>query len=130
MLTTGEEWTVERTLDEVVVRSDVRLPFQPKGSMLALRGAIRAAVGALVADSAESAMTATYASARRDFVDIENVLFYNVGTSVFGQPTRLVFARVLPVVGDMPHEHRYRSGGSDHVTRSSHVEHPRNAGSV
>jgi len=62
--------------------SDVRLPFEPKGTMKPARDALRKAIRSLtMADG--SWLAAEYVSAQRDFVDVENVLFYNVGPSAF-----------------------------------------------
>lgn len=78
----------------VEVWSSTRLPFEPKGEMLNLRAEIRRAV-AEVAVPRDSALHARYQSSSTELCDIENVLFYNVGTAYFsaGAMPRVVMQR-------------------------------------
>ncbi|HUP86846.1 MAG TPA: hypothetical protein VM143_14405 [Acidimicrobiales bacterium] len=71
--------------DGVEAWSVRRLPFEPKGSMLEFRSALRAALSAL--DTRIGRLRCAYSSASTDFCDAENVLLYNVGMSSFGRLT-------------------------------------------
>lgn len=92
----------------------MRLPFEPTGHSLRFRTALREALSSLVATQREG-LRAEFASISRDFVDAENVLFYNVGAASFARADRFVLAfersGVVPLppngsaVG--PHFHRY-----------------------
>lgn len=67
---------------EVNAWSVLRLPFEPKGSALAFRSALRTAIGSMPASNG-TVLRAKYTSAVHDLVDLENVLLYNVGTYAF-----------------------------------------------
>lgn len=94
-----------------------RLPFEPKGSMLALRTELRSALDGL---SATGSLHAVYSTGSPDFCDAENVLIYNVGPSRFTRlaARRLTFERA-PVVPDCSatlsgpplHHHGYTTSG-------------------
>lgn len=71
----------------VEVWSRARLPFEPKGWLKDLRSEIRAAVGTLDCGS-EQVIHAIFASSTMDLFDVENVLFYNVGTGYFARSAR------------------------------------------
>ena len=62
-----------------------RLPFEPKGSMLDLRSALRSAIRDL---EPVGLIRCAYASPSSDFCDAENVLLYNVGMSAFSHVLR------------------------------------------
>lgn len=107
-----------------------RLPFEPTGWMKQLRGELREAIRSLPIQ-ADAILHATYASSEDRFVDVENVLFYNVGTGCFARVGSLglrferVFAsapkspRVLD--GSTLHHHLYetvaRNGAFHHWER-------------
>lgn len=55
-----------------------RLPYEPRGWLLAFRNELRAALARLCCEPGEL-LVAVYASAHEAFFDVENVLFYNVG---------------------------------------------------
>jgi len=101
--------------DSVELWSDVRLPFEPKGTMKQARDALRKAVRSLVVDDGHW-LAADYVSAQLAFVDLENVLFYNVGTSVFsalvapGLTARRIYhePRLSPTRCEYPHYQRYK----------------------
>lgn len=64
--------------------ADTRLPFQPMGAVKQARVTLREALRSLLAVEG-SWLAAEYVSAVTDAVDVENVLFYNVGAGVFSQ---------------------------------------------
>ena len=62
------------------------MPFEPKGCMLEARAELRAAMRGLEPRPGDW-LSATYVSPTADLVDLENVLFYNVGPGVFSHLT-------------------------------------------
>jgi hypothetical protein len=94
--------------------SQIRLPFEPTGDALRFRTALREALSGLMATGREG-LRAEFASTSQDFVDVENVLFYNVGAISFAHADRsvLLFERSGEVPsspngsGASPHFHRY-----------------------
>lgn len=93
--------------------SERRLPFEPTGESLRFRTALREALSSVVA-TGNTGLRAEFASTSQDFVDTENVLFYNVGAASFARADRLdlLFERSVeipaPPVGPMlPHFHGY-----------------------
>jgi hypothetical protein len=91
------------------------LPFEPKGSMLDYRQALRRALGEL--DPARGAvLRGRYASRDTRRCDVENLLLYNLGLSAFAhlRPQEIMLTRSLtpapPPEGDpgvLVHHHRY-----------------------
>ena len=59
-----------------------RLPFEPDGWIKTARGELREAIGKLPLQAGEI-LHAVYRSEERSFADVENILFYNVGTGRF-----------------------------------------------
>ena len=59
-----------------------RIPFEPDGWMKTARGELREAIGKLPLQAGEI-LHAVYRSEERSFADVENILFYNVGTGCF-----------------------------------------------
>jgi hypothetical protein len=59
-----------------------RLPFEPKGEMRSARDDLQKALQRLVCPSG-LVLAATYSSADCSFCDVENILFYNVGSGAF-----------------------------------------------
>lgn len=109
------DFVVVSSPDRVDAWSVRRLPFEPKGSMLLLRDALREAILGL-ADDASGSLRAVYASPSTDFCDAENVLLYNVGPARFARlaTRRLTFersSRVPPcpaqLSGPPLHHHTY-----------------------
>jgi len=94
--------------------STVRLPFEAKRWLRGARQALRDGLGVLVAGD-DQILAAEYVSDDSSLFDVENVLFYNVGASVFraATPNGLVFRRslVVPLPSPsgrvFPHYHRY-----------------------
>lgn len=66
--------------------STVRLPFEPRGPLLAYRNELRSALQDLRATASEG-LVATYATPDREFADVENVALYNVGAGAFSHLT-------------------------------------------
>lgn len=100
--------------DSVEAWSVRRLPFEPRGSMLEFRSALRVALSALGTRGGQ--LRCAYSSASRVFCDAENVLLYNVGMSSFGRLTEhgvtfershLVPTCPVPLSGAALHHVRY-----------------------
>jgi len=77
------DFAVESTAEEVVVWSTARLPFEATGDLLRLRTTLRAALRNMAAQPG-AGLLATYAAPDKAFVDVENVLLYNVGAASYG----------------------------------------------
>lgn len=101
---------------QVEAWSTRRLPFEPKGWQLAFRNDLRTAVASLAAEP-EQILHAIYVSMDRTQIDVENVLFYNVGTRSFTRAARfgLRFERLyarppscpISLANKPTHYHRY-----------------------
>jgi len=59
-----------------------RLPFEPKGWLWDMRESLKTALNQLVVYD-DRILAATYTSAVQELCDVENILFYNVGTGRF-----------------------------------------------
>ncbi len=98
----------------------VRLPFEPKGEVKRMRDELRGRLGELASDGSD-VLHAVYASSASEFVDVENVLVYNVGAACLGAATRrgLRFERAFelprsPELGFEPrHYYRYELASVD-----------------
>lgn len=94
--------------------SDSRLQYEPKGEMRHARDELRAALKHV---AATGELFAEYASTDPAFCDVENVLFYNVGTTSFAALARrrLRFQRsfaspaATPSGAHRAHQHRYET---------------------
>lgn len=95
-----------------------RLPFEPKGSMLELRTALRSALDGV---TSTGSLRAVYSTRSPDFCDAENVLLYNVGPSRFARlaARRLSFERAsivpdcsIALSGPPLHHHAYLTDGA------------------
>ncbi len=95
--------------------SSERLPFEPKGRLYQMRNHLRTAIAGLREDHS-SLLLAEYRSDRAsDSFDLENVLFYNIGSSYFRKldERRLRIERVHGAIPPTPdgkqyeHYHRY-----------------------
>jgi len=118
----GGKYTV-RVEDRVVEAwSTIRLPFQPRDWLRDLRSELQATLRTLVAGPGE-VLHAVYSAARGAPCDVENVLFYNVGTAAlrramttgvrFERSYSLLAPPVVLETSDRLHHHRYtlaRSG--------------------
>lgn len=93
---------------------DTRLPFQPKGELVDARKSLCNAIRQLTAPP-NQILSATYRTQQDAYCDVENILFYNVGTSNFGGVTQngLRFERICaapppsPSGNNYAHHHRY-----------------------
>ena len=76
--------------------STERLPFEPEGWKLKFRNEIRAALRSL-SSLPDSSLIASYISPTKGFCDVENILFYNVGSAPFAhlRNKRICFERVF-----------------------------------
>ena len=72
-----EEWHAA-----VELWSSTRLPFEPKGWLVDMRGELRAALLGL-SPNQDEILHAMYSSNIEGMFDIENILFYNVGAAFF-----------------------------------------------
>jgi hypothetical protein len=124
----AREWVVRGPLDGVVEAwSEIRLPFEPRGSAVEFRAALRRSLRQLSETSnAGYPLSATYASVDRSFVDIENVLLYNVGNSAFGRPASIFIERQYkdpPPAPDgrapLDFRHYHRYGAAEDTTITS-----------
>lgn len=80
----------ESTLDYVKVWSKTRLPFEPQGINLKLRETIRQNLSKL--HSPNGILYAQFTTQDPGFFDVENILFYNVGTSHFSKISQNILA--------------------------------------
>ncbi len=64
------------------LHSDIRLPFEPKGEALALKEEIRRSLKFLNLFEYNH-LNARLITSEKDFFDVENILFYNVGLGAF-----------------------------------------------
>lgn len=85
MTSLGADFVVidDRDAGRVDAWSTRRLPFEPKGSMVEFRSAIRAGLAALGDGSGR--LLCVYSSRSAEMCDAENVLLYNVGVSNFSR---------------------------------------------
>ena len=111
----SEPFLIQRPSAGVVEAwSQMRLSFEPMGHSLRFRTALRQALSGLIATGRDG-LRAEFASTSRDLVDVENVLFYNVGAASFAHTDRslLLFERSGEVPpppngsGACAHFHRY-----------------------
>jgi hypothetical protein len=101
--------------------ADRPLPFEPKGSMVEYRHALRRALAELD-PSRGAVLRGRYASRDTRRCDVENLLLYNLGLSAFAhlRPQEVVLTRSLTPApapeGDpdiLVHHHRYELVGSE-----------------
>lgn len=71
----------------VALWSARRLPFEPRGDQLTMREELRASLRRLAAADGE-VLHAVYGSTIDGFVDVENVLLYNVGAAALARAAR------------------------------------------
>ena len=104
----GEFYGVEIGRDEVRGWSIQRLPFEPNGWLKDYRGELREAIRSLEPDTGTH-LLAAYASPDREFVDVENVLLYNIGAASYRHLTRGGLEVVRLTSPDRLHHVSYRS---------------------
>lgn len=68
--------------NSVELWSTVRLPFEPKGWLLEMRNSLKSAIKDIPGAN-NTILNAIYSSNKQGFIDVENVLIYNVGTAAF-----------------------------------------------
>ena len=83
----GAEYAVNASDRAVTAWSTARLPFEPKGWLKVYRDELRAAVRAM-RPTPTSYLAAEYVAPVAAFVDLENVLLYNVGSGCYSHLTR------------------------------------------
>lgn len=97
---------------EVHAWSSRRLPFEPKGDMLAYREQLRAVLRALRPRPGQG-LIATYMSPDTAFVDVENAALYNVGAGAYGHLTTEGLVCRCGTSTDGMHHLTYRVGPLD-----------------
>lgn len=112
----GRTWSVQAGAELVEAWSLRRLPFEPTGELMHLRSALKRALLSLEVPKG-SLLRAVYCSTDRSLVDLENVLFYNVGVQAFNSVARsgVVFEREF----ELPPDTR---DGQEHYWRYEAVE--------
>ncbi|HUP69675.1 MAG TPA: hypothetical protein VM142_07645 [Acidimicrobiales bacterium] len=123
------DFFVSAATDEVDAWSTRRLPFEPRGSMLEFRAALRAALTGL--RTSRGSLRSEYLSQSEDFCDAENVLLYNVGMASFSRlaTASLTFERGRTAPPPCPrqlsaqplHYHRYETSHEESF-RHWHVD--------
>ena len=83
----GREYFVRRSERLVEAWSVRRPPFVPRGWLLDLKNEIGQQVNAIKCNAGE-ALHGKYVSPDKSFCDVENVLFYNIGPTVFARSTK------------------------------------------
>lgn len=109
--------------EHVEAWSTVRLPFEPRDVMVDLRADLRAALMSLDVPDGRVLHAVYAAEDTGDFVDVENVLIYNVGTSTLRPLTRTGIRFERSYAGspatdrldraDRLHQHAYSAGAVD-----------------
>ncbi|MCW4000916.1 MAG: tetratricopeptide repeat protein [Candidatus Bathyarchaeota archaeon] len=94
----------------IEIWNEKRLPFEPKDWLLTFRNEIRSALTSLNCDTTE-VLHAIYISPEREPSDIDNILFYNVGTQYFQQTkyAGLCFERSFSKTPPLPNASNLRS---------------------
>lgn len=94
-----EDYIVLSSNCEVMACSKIKIPFEPNPEQAAFRELVRSKLKAL-RPVGDQMLYAQYGCASSQFADIENVLFYNIGTSSFGaaiaKETSVYFQRMQP----------------------------------
>lgn len=85
-------YTIENNSKSVSVISDFYVPFEPKKSnieirekVIALRKNIKSSIEKLVVEKDEILFASYFETDKNRFFDVENMLFYNIGTSTFSK---------------------------------------------
>ncbi|MBB6451600.1 hypothetical protein HNQ94_000021 [Salirhabdus euzebyi] len=103
---------IDTSTNMLEVYTSKRLPFEPKGWQVDMRNSIRNGLKSLNGENVT--LRALYKSMSEDFFDVENVLFYNVGSSAFSHLDikSLQFERVFeypPTVNRLQQLNHYQS---------------------
>jgi hypothetical protein len=105
---------IETAISSVTAWSTARIPFEPKGWLLEFRNQLRSAIAGLPSVDGRT-LYAAYRSPIVGYVDVENLLIYNVGPAYLASATKngLGFkrsyraSRVCPVELTSPALHQY-----------------------
>jgi ferredoxin len=116
---------IETGTSSVTAWSTARIPFEPKGWLLEFRNQLRSAIAGLPSVDGRI-LYAAYRSPIGGYVDVENLLIYNVGPAYLASATKngLVFkrfyqaSRVCPVELISPVLHQYEYGLIDDKSQS------------
>jgi hypothetical protein len=113
----SNNYFIETNNKEVKSWSVARIPYEPKGWLLQYRNHLQNDLDNLVATD-EDILSATYSSPVREYVDVENLLFYNIGPAHMAHITRkgLLFSRQYniknpcpqPLISHPSHHYLYR----------------------
>lgn len=89
--------------------TDIRIPFEPKDSILDMRNVLREALRA-ISPVNNHILKAEFISEVKEFFDVENALIYNIGTSTFRKFTDdgLHVKRDYSIPGHSPSGRLYR----------------------
>lgn len=101
----SSNYYIETAISSVTAWSTARIPFEPKGWLLEFRNQLRSAIPGLPSVDGRI-LYAAYRSPIRGYVDVENLLIYNVGPAYLASTTKrgLVFKRAYQVSRDCPVE--------------------------
>lgn len=84
----GKRWSIDSSPSQVEARTNFVLPFElTKGSEHNFRATLRESLRVLVVPPGEG-ITAIFRGEARKGADLENLLFYNVGTAAFESLSR------------------------------------------
>jgi len=101
----SSNYYIETAISSVAAWSTARIPFEPKGWLLEFRNQLRSAVAGLPSVDGRI-LYAAYRSPIGGYVDVENLLIYNVGPAYLASATKdgLVFKRSYQASRDCPTE--------------------------
>lgn len=110
----AERLEIATSADSVDLWLHRRFPFEPKGDLVNFRTQVREAIRSLRRPPG-SVLCATYSSVDESVCDVENVLIYNIGPSVFADSSRRGLRLVRswtapnasPLGHSFGHHHRY-----------------------
>lgn len=96
---------IETSTSSVTAWSTARIPFEPKGWLLEFRNQLRSAIAGLPSVDGRI-LYAAYRSPIGGYVDVENLLIYNVGPACLASATKngLVFKRFYQASQNCPIE--------------------------
>ena len=95
------KFEIDISKEKIELWSSARIPYEPTGWKKEMRDELRVALKSSSV-SQDGILHAYYASEQREYVDIENVLFYNIGAGAYSHlcPKGITFglSRRLPIV--------------------------------
>ena len=126
----NEKYIIKKPLsnnNQTEMWADEYIPFEPKGLHMQMRNDLRYAIREMVRET-EGVLYASYVSDSDKFCDAENVLFYNIGTSVFTPLCKngICFERGFGKVradGEniKPHYYHYSQGSNSRLWQEKEV---------